>query len=229
MTIAIELNNIGVSFLRSGNLHEAFESFKLAVELMKQTTARKERRFVRRRSITQPARVLLAKYQLGLIESHVDKNSEPNAVCFVSKAAIRLPEGTEIGNDSWESAILLFNLALALHLMGLEPGTELYLHKALKLYRLSKKLITQHLKGDEQEQPDDSELTRINAQLVMSILNNMGHIYYELGEYVASRTYFDGMTTMVARNARQRLGTADLEAFLLNSIVLSKPLVAAAA
>jgi tetratricopeptide (TPR) repeat protein len=229
MTFAIELNNIGVSFLRSGNLDEAFESFKLAVELMKQTTAKRERRFVRRRSVTQPASVLRAKYELGLIESRVDKDSEPNSACFVSKAAIMLPESMEAGNDSWESAILIFNLALALHLIGLEPGMESFLHKGLKLYKLAKKLITQHLKEDEQDQPEESELNRINTQLVMSILNNMGHIYYELGEFVASRTYFDGMTTMVAWNARQQLGYQDLEAFLLNSIVLSQPSVAAAA
>jgi hypothetical protein len=70
----------------------------------------------------------------GIIESRVDKDSEPNSAYFISQAAIKLPESTELAGDSRESAIpLIFNLALSLHFIGLEQGMESFLHKGLKL------------------------------------------------------------------------------------------------
>lgn len=229
MTFAIELNNIGVSFLTSGNLDEAFESFKVAVELMKQVTAQREHRFVRRRSVTYPLSILKAKYEQGLDQPD-EFLTEPSSACFVSKSPIMLPEGVTFSDDSWESSVLIFNLALSLHLMGLEPGMEMFLQKALKLYRLSKKLITKHLEDDmDDDMNDDNETSCINTRLVMSILNNVGHIYYLLGEYNTSRAYFSGLTNMVSRNARQRIDSLELEGLLLNAIVLTEPVVAAAA
>jgi len=222
MTFVIELNNIGVSFLRSGNLDDAFDSFEVAVELMKQTTANKEQRAVRRRSVSQPLSVLRAKYEQGNTKLRgLDKECE----CFVSKAAIKLLEGVDLADDLWVSSILLFNLALSLHLMGLKRGKEVLLHKALKLYILSKNLIMQHL-----EEKEDKGVTRINTRLMTSILNNMGHISYELREYGASRAYFEGLTSMVAQwNARQRQNSEEFKGLLLNAIVLRQPPAAASA
>ena len=72
--------------------------------------------------------------------------------------------------------------------------------------------------------------TRINTRLMTSILNNMGHISYELREYGASRAYFEGLTSMVAQwNARQRQNSEEFKGLLLNAIVLRQPPAAASA
>jgi tetratricopeptide (TPR) repeat protein len=228
MTFSTELNNVGVSFIQTGNIDEAFQAFKAAIELMRKTPNTKlEDRPGRRRSLSDIDE-MKAKSDFDfrmLSETGCKISAEGITACFVSKAAVAIPDQVGSREDnSLVTAILLFNLALSLHLLALDPGMERFLHKALRLYKLSKKLVTQHLENDR----DDN--TEISLQLVLSIFNNMGHIYYEFGDYSTSRTYFEGLTTMVARNAcNSRKQSGEVEELLLNALVLNEPHAAAAA
>jgi tetratricopeptide (TPR) repeat protein len=189
MTNFAKLNNIGISFLNRGNLDEAFNYFSLAMDLMKQTKESKEMRENRRRSVCEPIAALEMKSK-QVVRDFCDQNMgcDSSTVCFVSKMTIMLPECHHTANDYWESSVLLFHLALTLHMLGIRRGMEGFLQRALKLYGLARTLMTQYLEDEEVSEQD--RISGVGIQLVTSMLNNMGHIHYELKEYDASRRYF---------------------------------------
>jgi hypothetical protein len=67
------------------------------------------------------------------------------------------------------SAVLLYNYGLAEHLLGLHVGCSKRVTRALKLYQLAASLLFQS------ENPVDAD--EDCSVLLVSILNNMGHIY----------------------------------------------------
>lgn len=231
MTNFTSLNNIGISFLNRGNLDEAFNSFSLAMDLMKQMKESKERRVPRRRAVSEPI-AALEKQSMEVVTDFCNHNMgcDSSTVCFVSKMTITLPEGHHTANDYLESSVLLFHLALTLHMLGLRRGMEGFLQRALKLYELSKTLMTQYL--EDEEIPEEERMSGVGIQLVTSMLNNMGHIHYELKEYDTSRRYFDVLSTVVVQaqqNASVHETTDVFEGLMLNAIVLRQPPVAATA
>ena len=78
------------------------------------------------------------------------------------------------------SYIILFNLALAYHLLGIEHDNQRALQKALRLYELS---YTVHIK-------EDLTLTALQA---LAIVNNLGHVHRELGNLDNSRQCFENL------------------------------------
>jgi hypothetical protein len=234
MNRVLDLNHSGVCFLREGLVHEAIDSFTCAVKILKDLandvgadTPKQQLQFARRQSRRRSSQLISSSCTRA---KH--SNQEAAGVCFVADNPIEIPFDfkpcTQGRNHSWESSVVLFNLALSLHLVGLEKGGNACLGKALRLYKLSKTLITKYL---EEQVVDDEENADLNTRLVMSLLNNLGQLCYELGQYRASRTYFECLTNMMDVTSRSsaRDLPEDLEALLLNAIILGEPSVAAAA
>eukprot|EP00540_Astrosyne_radiata_P008518 CAMPEP_0116832436 /NCGR_PEP_ID=MMETSP0418-20121206/5891_1 /TAXON_ID=1158023 /ORGANISM="Astrosyne radiata, Strain 13vi08-1A" /LENGTH=240 /DNA_ID=CAMNT_0004461797 /DNA_START=72 /DNA_END=794 /DNA_ORIENTATION=+ len=240
MNLPSELNNLGVSFLESGDAAGAFEAFREAVDRMNSVAAHcsdakgaKEPTSFPNKSF--PSGCLLSFRNDIEVPRAKRDNISADLSIFVSKEAFGLLECCSVQSPTldtiWRSSILLHNLALAMHLIGIETGHHPSLRKALKLYRFSKKLIVAYLEADDRKESDEVGTT--NTRVVMSILNNMGQIHHELQHYDTARDYFDCLTQMLAAHdstdmkAKERCNHVGL---LLNALLLrQEPSVAAAA
>lgn len=238
MKIAFQLNNLGVSFLNVGAFDKAQEAFKAAVDLMKCYTSDKNDREVQKAS-----RKIIDKWRLHC-EAETPKILElpsmPEESCFVAKVAFEIPEAITLSvaskglADAWESAILLHNLALSLHCTGLQSGALTPLSKALKVYELSKKLVTACLDSriHTEQTPWETEASHaLKTQLVMSLLNNMGQIHHQMQEYELARHYFDGLSSVLSTRISPFLQAhcPDINTYYLNAMLLQQPKVAPAA
>lgn len=237
MTYVIKINNIGVSFLRSGNLdYEAFESFKLAVKLMKQMTAKRERRrFVRRRSVTQPARILRAKQVHAWWDHWI-----PGRQRFRTEFSIlHLPSCHQA---SWK-------YGTRWRLTGVCNSSDLQFGALASFYRpragngkfpsqgaqaLKTGKETYHTASERRRarstrrfgtQPHQHTTGRTHGHLEQHGPHLLRTGRVRRVENILWWHDYNGCT----ERAWQQMGYADLETFLLNSIVLSQPSVAAAA
>ena len=84
------------------------------------------------------------------------RRRQPAQYCFVARAALEIPECSFLEHHpdnntasplgyAWESAVILHNLALAVHLLALEANSTEELQKAIQVYDLSRKLLEAHL------------------------------------------------------------------------------------
>ena len=104
---------------------------------------------------------------------------------FIYRRGIPIRGNGPAGWDTTCTAILLFNLSLAYHLIAagssFHPSCHLVVEKALRLYDLSWKLMVQQQQGTS---------ARFCQLLGVVIPNNMGQMLYELGMHHLSRPLF---------------------------------------
>ena len=131
--------------------------------------------------------------------------------CGVFRRSILLPEDEE--NLSVLTAVVLFNLALCEHVMGLLNGITRHLHAALKMYRLSYQIIQ-----------DNRDSVSFCDLLVLAVINNIAECASQNMEAMMAKQWFDflGRILGVDRPEIQNmttLGEKDYSFFFTNAVV----------
>lgn len=221
---AININNSGVSHMEAGQFSQARNEFKIALDTIRVAVV-KAQQFVTifnknsGSSSLCPSRHL--QYRLH------DSNHDMCERVFVYKHAMRIEtdviDPLEITLSN-ESAVIVYNLALAYHMMCLEGGAECLLGKSLQFYLIAYAINVRVV---------DSQLKLSGASLLnMAILNNSGQINHELLDYAASRQCFQQLSSHLRSLSLFGLDNVleqkDCQGFFLN-LMLSEPKLAAAA
>lgn len=224
MKVAIECNNVGVELLRSGCYRDAIATFRTATLLMQsafKVTNQNGLAGNANLEVSMPSVALLkkAKEKLHLVGtltissyemSHFDTSYYVSDPILMESATL-----SEDCSKCAQSAVMVFNMALACHLIG----TASYLRKALSLYHTTLSIITQ----------GGSKLN-LCLRVTLPCLNNCGVIHHFLGHYEESRRFLNALSRELISLAPCAEGILpEYDLFYLNTALLTEPSIAAAA
>ena len=154
---------------------------------------------------------------------HTESESSEESVeadgCYIYRKPIRIISSTQQKDDS--SVILLFNLALALHLEAIERKSKAALGWALKLYEIGYTLQMQHR-------------VRLTFSQILGLVNNCGQIHKQLGRERKANLFFGhllSLLVMLAVDCGQADQVEELDGFILTTshLILKNPATAGAA
>jgi tetratricopeptide (TPR) repeat protein len=177
---SVDLNNTGVAFLESGNYAQAVSALTSALGLVKQELAANDLISTEPRTTQFSNRYSSKiKFEFRITETpgmvlSMTNNSKPS---FIFRFPIKPKSGLTVVEMS---VIIMFNLALALHLSGLENQHRRRLEKALSIYEYAFQIQTQ-------EHVDLSDI------FPLVILNNLGHIHTLLQNYEMAEMWFQDL------------------------------------
>lgn len=253
---AIEMNNLGVTFLQKGKLSESLELFQGALQMMmflsqgikavagneESTTTELFEEDLR----IKKARHHLAQYDENSARCRRSKKrrssiSKMDVVArgiddFVFTKAMYLPT-TTLENENYtyqlKSSVVLFNTALAIHL---QPG-DMNQVKAETLYRMSYDIasnvnINNSTSNSPSSSPDYDQIAKLVIRLLMGLLNNMGQISYNLGNFARSRQLFEALSNFIGslpNSENDPTLAEEKRGLLLNTYLLNAPVAAGAA
>jgi tetratricopeptide (TPR) repeat protein len=229
--VAIIYNNLGVQYHEKGRWEEALEMFQGSLQLMMHVSNDVIHDDYRQMVIGSDVRVQRAhqRWQQSLVsESIITKKAthkEKGGVDdFVFTKAIEMADSS-FERYEIKSAVVLFNVALTYHLFSLEvPGQmEHNRHKAHQLYNMSYQIASVlHLQG----RPEVSL-----CRLLTALLNNLGKLAHDAGQYKASRSYFAALSGLLncLPESENAMVVEERRGLLLNSFILDQPWTAAAA
>eukprot|EP00549_Striatella_unipunctata_P009765 CAMPEP_0118684682 /NCGR_PEP_ID=MMETSP0800-20121206/6791_1 /TAXON_ID=210618 ORGANISM="Striatella unipunctata, Strain CCMP2910" /NCGR_SAMPLE_ID=MMETSP0800 /ASSEMBLY_ACC=CAM_ASM_000638 /LENGTH=247 /DNA_ID=CAMNT_0006581439 /DNA_START=26 /DNA_END=769 /DNA_ORIENTATION=+ len=238
--VAIELNNCGVLMMQLDCIEDAAKVFSQAIEAMMEAINLSQShgiypRIVELGPLTRDKRIAEAIMKLDECysakvassgsSSQFQASPRPSDTTFMYRSPVRLapPKVLENPAESTDkSFIILYNLAIAHHLIGLKKSSTNTLEKALNLYGMAQDLLI----SGQGSFPAASPLI---ARVVMAILNNMGHIHYELGRYEEATTFVNELSRTMFSLGADYMEEGELDDFLLTVMFMSEPPVAAAA
>lgn len=240
MNSSVDCNNMAVALMRSGQLREASVALKLAAQILFpvsqsfQTLVNHYFPFENLHAHTFPssndiawmsstsvligvAAVWEAQEILCNLPEEIDHTHEVECDGLISIQPILLKPVSLLQPTSctFEACVILFNLGLA-HLMVKSRSS---LVQALCLFETAFNL--------SQMIPDDGRSTEVT----MRALNNAGCIHHLLGNYCLSRYCLDILSNYILRLpiSTDEKVQKERHSFLLNTMLLQAPLVAAAA
>jgi tetratricopeptide (TPR) repeat protein len=176
---SLDLNNTGVVFLESGHYDEAVSALTSALGLIKKEMAndsmcseKNTKQCSNRYSSKRKFEFRVTKTP-GMFLS-TNNNSKSS---FIFRFPIKPKPGlTVVGM----SVLTMFNLALALHLSGLEDQHSQRLEKALSIYEYAFQIQAQ----------EDVDLSDI---FPLAILNNLGHVHTLLQNHEKAELCFQNL------------------------------------
>jgi hypothetical protein len=123
------------------------------------------------------------------------------------------------------STYIVFNFALACHLLGTKSGTEDYLIRAARLYELTLKVL------GSADGTTSSHSHEMHSILECLALNNLAQMHYEQCNYKLCQFYMDAMYDrfMTVDCMDSFLDANEMEEIMLNLVYLQSPPVAKAA
>eukprot|EP00543_Licmophora_paradoxa_P019402 CAMPEP_0202468102 /NCGR_PEP_ID=MMETSP1360-20130828/74140_1 /ASSEMBLY_ACC=CAM_ASM_000848 /TAXON_ID=515479 /ORGANISM="Licmophora paradoxa, Strain CCMP2313" /LENGTH=245 /DNA_ID=CAMNT_0049092885 /DNA_START=57 /DNA_END=794 /DNA_ORIENTATION=- len=243
-SIAVEMNNVGVNYLHNGNTNDALDMFQGALQTMMYLTQgvvspNEDSLFTQDRRVKK-AQNHLYEYECKRANkkrrNHIKENttvSNFNGFIFTKAIYIPVNSPTSVQDRSHElqSAVILFNTALAIHL---QPGDKKK-ETAEALYSMSYKLASKvriPALFPQHGGKVSSDRTKALVRLIMGLLNNMGQINYHLGNFDKSRKQFAALSTFIASlphiNGDYVLAE-EKQNMMLNTFLLNSTVAAAAA
>lgn len=207
MNAAIDHNNRGIECLMKGENELALIQFKRAAQLMHAASKEMKRTEHREHST-------IGSYSQTMCKIESSNN-------FIRSTPIVMSHEHEVSDTcTIESAIILLNMALCYHLDSIkaQPMSSA-LKNAITLYEMSYSLGVQ-VRDDPRAH-----------QLILTSINNLAEISYELGDFESSRTLMEDLGTFVAFLVDSNQGTEvlDRKDLILNAMVLANPNIGAAA
>lgn len=255
-----ELNNRGVAHLEAGDLRGALHYFR---EVLFQTMGKlrsfgegEDAAYATTSStgpIANPAQqhdtssgknTEIEGYNSNYFTLSASKKNNPSPVgsksaIFVHARGITLESAQQaystdgLTNLAIAAGIIMFNIAVVYHLKGLEEKCVGLgkLEKAKSYYMKSLSLLSDAGVGARSTQ------NAIVDFLMMTLLNNMAQVCFELSSYDVSRMHFDRLVRFALTVAPSTYGDMQLASlvdhhksqFLLNVIILRQPTLASAA
>ena len=204
MNVAINHNNLGVSFLQKGRREEAMLELKKAAQLMYKTTQE-----LKEKALTGSQQCHLSDQH----EAHLCSVVTTNSFIRSTPLLMSYSEG-QASSCTVESAIVLMNMALCYHLDSTEAKSMPdAMQNALTLYQMAYGLGVQ-ARGDERA-----------FNLILTSLNNMGQLHHEMGDFEKSRLYLEDLSTYITFVNQRGSGhlIEDRHEFMLNAMVLRNP------
>jgi tetratricopeptide (TPR) repeat protein len=183
----IKLNNDGASLLRLGRMDDAASLLAEGIRLAR--IVAQQSRSTGEGIDTSPCKFSLDRIVLTIpaflpppySETTMLSSSRTETSRFVYKEPIFIPEVGGLALNIPHIAIsvsIMYNLALADHLKGLETDSRALILKAMRLYEFSHRMQT----ATNQLIP--------SAFLTMIVLNNQGRIQRALGDFEGAGRYF---------------------------------------
>ena len=216
MDIAINHNNEGILLLEKGMHELALSEFKAAAQLMYNIT----QEFKNKRLSGEDAD---ARFE-SLTVCSQSQNPVITGNSFIRSNPILMAssqqETTGAVHCTIESATVLLNMALTYHIDSQHPNCmKDALQNAIMLYDMAYSLGLQVHKD-----------SRTN-QIILTALNNLGLIYFELGDYSKATLYMEDLSTFLTflSSEGETENMNDLQEFILNALVLRNPNRSAAA
>lgn len=210
----IQSNNTGVDFLLAKRYREANKMFKTALHKLHSVSI-----YFEEQTNEQPQTSFSA-----ISPTFIFKRLSPTmhqSCDFIHNKAIVLID-TPIDTRRQRlivSSTVLYNMALLYHVSGLENCQAEILRKSMAVYQMSKDTLFQVIQENEGEVEKDTSILR----LTISIMNNMGHLFYEQADhdeakqcYVLVRYILDEMDYSDQEEQNE------LHMFWLNAVVLEK-------
>ena len=111
--------------------------------------------------------------------------------------------------ESRVSCILLYNAALCHHIEGFQSGCSQELSSALQFYQYAFSLLT-----------EANDVENDDLLLLLSLINNMGHIYSNVFDFPAAEHCMDMMNRFFSTGADQYLGECDSLFFYMNTFLV---------
>mmetsp|Transcript_182 Transcript_182/g.273 ORF Transcript_182/g.273 Transcript_182/m.273 type:complete len:218 (+) Transcript_182:65-718(+) len=217
MNFVVESNNHGAALFDDGYFTEASA-------VLQQTL----RTLVR---VTDGSHEATAESQINIKHKRKDSRvpvqySNSPSSSFVYQKTLRISYAREI-DAPLASCAVLFNLALAKHMNALQVPCSskktTLLSSASKLYKMAYETLPDN---------DAEEATISNLIIALAVLNNLGHIYHEIGEYEVSRLFLDDLSNLCISSKDDHKFAEiaqDIDGLFLNSVLLRTPDMAAAA
>ena len=221
----IKLNNIGCEYLEGGNLYKSRDCFRLALKSMTETIVKAQQKEAHQ----------LNAIDTGMRFSNFQWSALPRtpfnipSETFLYQRAILIhrsdiaraglcPSTFELSD---ESSMIVYNLGLVVHLIGITTNHLSLLNEAMSFYQ-----IAQAIRASKNSQKCFQKLIDI------ALYNNMGQIEHEHVNYDRARMFFcrlrdammvfcrDGLVTLLSQN--------DCDGFILNASMHEVTLAAAA-
>ena len=76
---------------------------------------------------------------------------------------------------------------------------------------------------------DRTDVSLLRTRVLMAVLNNIGHCYFELGSYGVSRQFLERLLSIVHSTSQVGFPDEEIELYMLNIMVLKEPSAASAA
>lgn len=213
-SLVVELNNKGASLLEAGEFVQANDAFLLAMNSMVQDMAAVDEDLEastewepRVKWSTNPA-------------LHLPHYALPSA--FVFQYAVRMEAGKgDVSTDgNMESALILWNIGLCFHIMGLSKPKSEYLKSALKFYSIACEIRRRRRQGGLEI-------------LDLALQNNIGQIHCEFMDHCKARVCFElvaeTLTVLYQKGLMQGLDPEVCKGFVMNALMPDEPKCSAAA
>ena len=189
----IILNDCGVSYIESGDYEKAVNAFTNALKKCQETILSLDDFAHGNRSTTMEEHAKSSldswmacgdcqSFKEAIVSNEVSYTNGESSVVMHPKM-VRIPEEvSEEGLDHLLPVSMMFNLALAHHLLAIEKNLDQNIfRKAAKLYR-----FVAEIQVDTEMSLDGSTV------FFMTTLNNLGHVYRQLGDISMSDIVWSG-------------------------------------
>ena len=212
MELAVRHNNAGISLLEQGLHEQALAEFKLAAQYLYTITQDIKEKGLRRTDKQEFATACTLSLN-PIVTDNLFIRSAPVMLSLVQ-------EPTVASHCTIESAVILMNMALTYHVDSRKPHClKDALQCAMTLYDMAYGLSLR-----VHEDPRSSHI-------ILTSLNNLGQIHFDIGDYTKSEQYFNDLSTYVmflgpAEESNAEHGRREC---ILNAMVLRNPNTSAAA
>jgi hypothetical protein len=220
----IALNNNAVDLMRQGNSQQVASDFRSALVNL-HSVIRHE--YVDLAEKLTPAFLSVRSVPLEGSLFHTPSYQEHHAFSLFDRALViddaELAAASSIAGQNCTSAVVLFNMALSLHLQGRRDirSRHTSFKKALALYKLAVETLEISNDGDDGG----------NRLAYLAALNNMGHIYFHFCEGREAQHCIQLIQSMLATMKSSGIDICSYEhlPFYINVVILRGQEVAAAA
>jgi tetratricopeptide (TPR) repeat protein len=191
---AVRSNNNGVCAMEAGDFEESVRSLSCALRACKESLVLEDE------NMASPSAQcsLIDRCMLRPIPSsnsilEIEDAKNDNESLTIYRCAVHMPEESAVASQNTShtsmssSAIIMFNMALAHHLSGIEEESQGKLKKAIKLYEFTYNL----LKDEECGASPSFQL------FAMACINNLGQLYQLLGEQQKAEGCFQHMLSVL--------------------------------
>ena len=205
---AARLNKAGVAYLAANDGVKAFQFFMESLAILKQLLVAHE-------ESAEAEDILMTEDGNVMRCSSREVPVQGDSLYIYNQALIF--EAPHQGDFSFPNAIILFNMALAIHQRGKATGREALLRRALALYEYSMEVANN-------ESID-------GGALVVAALNNQTEIYYGLGDYTHAQERLEWTNDLLRADHFGSIALEDryLDEFCLNIMTMKPPTAAACA
>ena len=215
-------NDLAIAYLEEGHHEEAVRLLKEAAKLMYTLTLSCANKDKSSRDEPECQNVIDSK---SAPESHniprrpmISSMTENNS--FICSRPIFLSNGDTSSNYHEESAVILYNMALAYHLNSICANRfPKALDNAIKLFEMAYNLS---LRVGQTER---------TSLIVMSSLNNLGLLHYDQGDFTNSNECFEDLFSYISSldTPVEKSIAIERNGFLINAMVLTNQMHGAAA